>query len=131
VPRILPPLTDLNRPFWTGGADGALLIQRCVDCRRWTHPPAEQCPACGGRLVPEAVSGTGTVFTFTENFQQFHPDVPPPYLIGIVVLDEQDDLRIPTNLVHCEPSEIECGTPVRVLFERHGAYFVPLFEPVD
>jgi uncharacterized OB-fold protein len=130
APRILPPLTDLNRPFWTGGANGELLIQRCAECRRWTHPPVEQCAACGGALAPEAVRGTGTVFTYTENFQQFHPDVPPPYLIGIVVLDEQDDLRLPTNIVHVDPSTIECGTPVKVLFEPQGEYFVPLFEPL-
>jgi hypothetical protein len=27
--RMLPELTDLNRPFFTGGARGQLLIQRC------------------------------------------------------------------------------------------------------
>jgi uncharacterized OB-fold protein len=47
-----------------------------------------------------------------------------------VVLDEQDDLRLPTNIVHVDPSTIECGTPVKVLFEPQGEYFVPLFEPL-
>jgi hypothetical protein len=129
APRILPAITDANRAFWTGGAHGELLIQRCADCRRWVHPPVEQCPHCGGELHAEPVSGDGTVFTFTENFQQFHPDVMPPYLIAIVELVEQADLRLPTNLVRCAADDVRVGMPVRVVFEPNGDLFVPVFEP--
>jgi uncharacterized OB-fold protein len=85
---------------------------------------------CRGPVVPEPVSGRGTIFTFTVNHQQFHPDVPTPYVVAIVVLDEQDDLRVPTNIVHCDPSVLDVGDPVQVVFEQHGEVFVPLFEPV-
>ena len=129
VPRMLPALTPRNRAFWTGGASGRLLIQRCADCDRWVHPPGDRCPVCGGELRAEPVSGRGTVFTFTVNAHQFHPDVPPPNLIAIVELAEQEDLRIPTDIVGCEPAGLRCGLPVRVLFERHGEIFYPLFEP--
>jgi uncharacterized protein len=129
LPRMLPTLTPRNRAFWTGGATGQLLIQRCGSCGRWVHPPDDDCPACTGELRPEPVSGRGTIFTFTVNMHQFHPDVPPPNLIAIVELDEQDDLRIPTDIVNCEPDGLRCGLPVRVLFERHGEIFYPLFEP--
>jgi uncharacterized OB-fold protein len=131
APRILPELTDLNRPFWTGGRTGHLLIQRCVECRRWTHPPTEQCPSCQVPLHFEPVSGKARIFTYTVNYQQFHPDVPPPYVIALVVLDEQDDLRIPTNIVHADHSAIACDAPVRVIFEQQGEVFVPVFELVD
>lgn len=130
APRIIPPLDDKNRAFWTGGATGELLIQRCTGCRRWAHPPADGCPACGERLAPEAVAGTGSIFTLTVNHQQYHPEVPPPYVIAIVVLDEQDDLRLPTNIVQADPETLDCGTRVRVLFEQHGDAFVPVFEPI-
>src|SRR5690606_677390 len=103
VPRILPPLTDVNRPYWTGGSDGRLLIERCRSCRRWQHPPTGTCESCGEPAAPEPVSGQGTVFTFTVNHQQYHPEVPPPYVIAIVELDEQPGLRLPTNLVGCDP----------------------------
>lgn len=129
-PRMLPELDDENRPYWTGGADGHLLIRRCSDCARWVHPPAAACPGCGGQTVPQPVSGRGSIFSFTVNEQQFHPDVPPPYDIAIVVLDEQDDLRVITNIVGCELDELVVGMPVQVAFEQHGEVFVPLFEPV-
>ena len=72
----------------------------------------------------------GTVFTFTVNMHQFHRDVPPPNVIAIVTLVEQDDLRIPTNIVSCDAAVLGCGLPVRVLFEHHGEIYYPLFEPV-
>ena len=75
------------------------------------------------------VSGEGTVYTFTVNHQPFHPDVPPPYVIAIVELAEQADLRVPTNIVNCPIDGVRVGMPVRVVFEEHGEVFVPLFEP--
>jgi len=128
-PRMLPTLTHVNRAFWTGGAAGQLLIGRCAACRRWVHPPVDRCPACAGAVVAEPVSGKGTVFTWTLNMQQFHPDIPPPNLIAIVELAEQSDLRISTNIVGCDPDRLRCGFPVRVLFEHHGEIYYPLFEP--
>jgi uncharacterized OB-fold protein len=128
-PRILPALGPENRAFWTGGARGELQILRCEACRRWVHPPRAACPACAGRLLPEPASGRGTIFTWTVNHQAFHPDVPPPYVIAIVELAEQSDLRVPTNIVNCDPQRLHCGMPVRVLFEAHGEIYVPLFEP--
>jgi len=127
--RMLPRLTELNRAFWTGGAGGELLIQHCTRCRRWAHPPTGRCSVCGGEVTSTPVSGEGTVFTYTVNMHQYHPDVPPPNVIAIVELIEQDDLRIPTNIVGCEPDELYCGLPVRVLFEHHGEIYYPVFEP--
>jgi len=128
--RILPPLTELNRPFWTGGARGDLLILRCRTCGHWVHPPASPCPACGGdSLVPEPVSGKGTIFTYTVNWHPFNPEVPVPVLIAIVELPEQEGLRFTTNIVGCEPEDVRIGLPVEVRFEDHGEIWVPVFTP--
>jgi uncharacterized OB-fold protein len=129
VPRMPPHLTDANRAFWTGGANGELLIDRCGACGRWVYPPADSCPDCGGELAPQPVSGRGTLFTFTVNRHPFNPEVPVPYVIAIVELAEQEGLRFMTNLVNCDPESVEIGMPVRVAFEDHGEVFVPVFEP--
>jgi uncharacterized protein len=128
---MLPALTDVNRPFWTGGADGRLLIQHCASCGRWQHPPAKACGGCGGPVEATPVSGRATVFTFTVNEQQFHPDVPPPYVIAIVTLEEQDDLRLPTNLVDIDEADLRCGLPVQVRFEQQDEVYVPVFGPAQ
>lgn len=131
APRPAPAVNDLNRAFWTGGADGRLLIQRC-SCGQWVHPPAPTCPACGGtEMSPEPVSGRATVFTFTVNRHPFDPSVPVPYVIAVVELIEQTGLRLPTNIVNCAVDDVEIGMPVKVLFEPQGELFVPLFEPSE
>ena len=127
--RIPPALTDANRAFWTGGARGQLLIQWCGACRRWVHPPRATCPACGGPLEPRPVSGRGTVFTFTVNRQAFRPDLPVPYVIAIVELEEQSGLRFTTNIVGCDPGAVSIGMPVIVAFEQAGEAWVPVFRP--
>jgi uncharacterized protein len=127
APRILPPLTDTTRPYWTGGAQGNLLVERCADCGRWQHPPTGACGTCGGTAVPQPVSGKGTIFTFTVNHQQYHPEVPPPYVVAVVELAEQAGLRLPTNIVDCDPDGVSIGAPVHVRFEQHDDAFVPVF----
>lgn len=130
APRILPDLDAANRPFWTGGADGQLLIMRDPDSGRWIHP-ASVADVEAGRVRPEPVSGRGRVLSFTVNAQQYHPEVPPPYVVALVTLDEQDDLRLPTNIVGCEPDQVHVGMPVEVTFEAHGEHHVPLFRPIE
>jgi uncharacterized OB-fold protein len=129
-PRIPPPITEVNRDFWTGGADGQLHILRCSSCRQWVHPPTETCPHCEGALHPEPVSGRGSVFTFTVNRHPFNPAVPVPYLIAIVELVEQVGLRFTTQLVDCDVDAASIGMPVEVTFEQAGEAWVPLFRPV-
>jgi uncharacterized protein len=128
-PRILPALDDSSRPYWTGGANGELLIAHCGSCRRFVHPAPEACPDCGGALASIAVSGNATLFTWTVAFQQFHPDVPTPFVIALVELDEQPGLRLITNIVSCEPDTLVAGMAVTVQFEQHGTVFVPVFAP--
>ncbi len=128
-----PQLDDHNRAFWTGGADGQLKIAFCVECDLWAGPPAADCPACGGVLEARPVSGRGTVFTYTVNHQPFNPAVPVPYVIAIVELEEQADLRIASNIVDCEPDSVRVGLPVEVRFERQDvddeSVYMPVFAP--
>lgn len=127
APRILPELDDRNRPFWTGGRNGELLILRDPETGRLIHPPERVAPGAG--LVPVPVSGKGAVFTFTVNHHPYNPAVPVPYVIALVELDEQEGLRLPANIVNCDADDVYIGMPVRVRFEEHGEVFVPVFEP--
>jgi uncharacterized OB-fold protein len=129
--RMLPTIDDHNRAFWTGGADGKLMITRCTQCNLWVSPPTADCPHCGGALEAQPVSGRGTVFTYTVNHQPFNPGVPLPYVIAIVELDEQQDLRIASNIVDCEPDSVYIGMRVEVRFERHDSAYMPVFAPAS
>jgi uncharacterized OB-fold protein len=129
--RLLPQVTPENEHYWKGGASGELRFLRCSACRTFVHPPAPLCPSCLSReLAPEAVSGRARLLTWTVNHHPWIPGFEPPYVIGIVEIDEQRGLRITTNLVNCSPDELRMDLPVRVLFEeREDGVFLPLFEP--
>jgi len=127
--RVLPLLDDENRFFWTSGADGRLRFLRCQGCGYYLHPPIPRCPECGSReIAPTEVSGRGEVHSVTVNHHPWDGDT-EPYAIAIVVLAEQADLRLTTNVIGCPPEEVHIGMPVRVTFEPHDDVWLPLFEP--
>jgi acetyl-CoA acetyltransferase/uncharacterized OB-fold protein len=130
VGRPLPQPTISSQPFWTSGADGRLRIARCSSCGRHHHPPAPICPRCHSLDVGMApVSGRATVAGFTLNHQQWLPAFPPPYVIAVVALDEDQSVRLTTNIVGCDPADVTVGMRVRVTFEPHEELWIPLFEP--
>jgi len=127
--RVLPVLNDTNRFFWTSGEDGRLRFLRC-DHGHYVHPPAPVCGYCLSHvLAPEAVSGRGTLHSFTVNHQQWVPGS-DRYVVGLVTIDEQDDVRLLTNIVDCEEEELRIGMPVEVAFEQSEDVWLPLFRPV-
>jgi acetyl-CoA acetyltransferase/uncharacterized OB-fold protein len=128
--RPLPQPTLASAEFWSAGADGVLRVLRCADCGAYTHPPLPRCRSCrGDRVAMSPVSGRGVVAGFTVNHQQWLPDFPPPYVIAVVALEEDDGVRLTTNIVGCPAADVRIGMAVRVLFEKAGDVFVPLFEP--
>jgi len=128
--RILPEVTESNRHFWCGGADGRLHILRCQECGFYLHPPQPLCPQCRSMLLaPEAVSGLGRVYSFTVNQYQWVPGFDPPYVVATVELDEQRGLHVLTNLVDCSEQHLRCDLEVEVCFAKHGEVFLPIFRP--
>lgn len=129
-PRMLPGLDHENRPYWTGGAAGQLLISRCADCQLYMHPPRPKCQGCGSRAVsPQPVSGRGRVKSYSVNYQPWVPGVAVPYVFAAVELEEQAELYVLTNIVGCDPETVREAMPVEVLFEVQEDVHIPLFQP--
>jgi uncharacterized OB-fold protein len=128
--RLLPRLDDSNRFFWISGADGVLRFLRCSSCGKFVHPPVPRCAYClGESLAPHEVSGRGTVHAFTVNHQQWIPGS-EPYVIGLVTIAEQDDVRLTTNIVGCDHDDVHVGMEVQVTFEANEDIWLPLFRPL-
>ena len=72
-----------NEFFWTSGRDGVLRFLRCAECEVLVHPPVPYCAQCGGTPEPTAVSGRGTVYSFTVNHQAWDGTT-DPYVISLV-----------------------------------------------
>ena len=128
--RVLPAVTPDNEHFWLGGAVGELRMLRCQTCGWWIHPPTPVCPIDLTRDIrPEVLSGRGTVHSFTVNWQPWYPNLDPPYVVAVVELAEQENLRLTTNLVGAEIDDWVIGAPVRVTFEEYDGVWLPFFEP--
>jgi len=73
------------------------------------------------------------VLSFTVNEQNWNPTMPAPYVIALVEIVEQPEVRLMTNIVGVAPEAVSIGMPVRVVFEHHsddrGDVWIPLFEP--
>jgi uncharacterized OB-fold protein len=128
--RPIPEVSSRDAHFWRAGSEGQLSIARCDVCSRLAHPTPVICPNCYSRgLTPEHMSGLGTVYSFTVNHYMWEPSLPPPYIVVSVELEEQEGLRLVTNLVGSHGSDVLIGMPVEACFARHGEWYVPLFRP--
>lgn len=127
---LLPELTPENRAFWTGGAEGHLMIVRCGDCDRRIHPPQLICPSCLSEAVEaQAASGMGTVESWTINHQAWMPGLDVPYALAIVSLDDQPGVRLTARLCDVAFDAIHIGMAVKVGFEAREDVHIPLFMP--
>jgi uncharacterized OB-fold protein len=82
------------------------------------------------------VSGRATVAAYTVNHQTWIPGFEPPYIVAMVELVDEPDVRLTTNVVDIAIDEMRVGLEVEVFFEewtageKDGRVWVPLFRPV-
>jgi hypothetical protein len=128
-----------TRAYWEGCGRHELVLQRCRSCSTVQHRPRAVCATCLSSDVESFVaSGRGSVYTYTVTHQN---GVPPfrdalPYVLAYVDLEEGP--RLMTNVIGCEPGDVEIGMPVAVDFQdadssefgdAGGAFAVPRFRP--
>jgi len=128
------PVPDrVTRFFWDGLAAHELRIQRCRRCHHFIHWPMELCPAClSDDLAYDVVSGRGALYSYTVAVHAFHPGVADlvPYLLAFVELEEQENLRLVSQLVDCAEEDATIGMPLEVVLEEMApGLTLPLFRP--
>jgi acetyl-CoA acetyltransferase/uncharacterized OB-fold protein len=129
--RPLPLITAENEFFWSSGADGTLRLQECRACESLIHPPAPVCRYCRSRdMGVRIVSGKATLAGFTTNHRFSLPGLPAPYVVAQVAIAEDPRVRLTTNIVECDPDQLELGQQVEVVFEQVEDVWLPLFRPV-
>ncbi|MCG7579263.1 OB-fold domain-containing protein [Mycolicibacterium sp. OfavD-34-C] len=128
----LPQLTFDNEFFWTSGADGVLRIQECGDCTALIHPPQPVCRYCRSHnMGVREVSGRAVLSAFTVNHRFSIPGLPAPYVVAQVAIEEDPRVRLTTNIIDCDPEELELGRVVQVVFEQNDDVWLPLFTPTS
>jgi len=122
-----------NKEFYRGWLQHRLLLNRCVDCGHWHHPPGPMCPECWSRNVqPTEVSGTGRIYLLTKLHQgPPAPDVDygQPHPVATVELSEQEGLRFTSTVINCALDRLVVGMPVRLNWIERWRAPYPVFEP--
>lgn len=132
VPPAPNPDAD-SAGFWEATTRGDLAIARCLECRRWAHPPLERCPRCGGTMAFEAVSRRGVVFS---RISVHKPMVPGylrdlPYTVLLVELVEQEGLRLPVLVPPEQAGSLRIGDAVTIVLDdlTGSEYRIPTAVP--
>ena len=125
--------------FLRGIAEGRILGQRCIECKRVYVPSRGACPRCAVRTEEEVqVSDKGTVTTFcivrvpSENLA-----FSPPYVCAAVLLDGAN-IPLMHVMQECPLEDVRMGMRVQAVWvakEDLGPtmssirYFKPIAEP--
>jgi uncharacterized OB-fold protein len=117
------PIPDTDDPvfaeYWAGMRRGVCQIRRCQDCGTGHWPPRALCPSCQSfGIVWEPVPPAGTLYTWTVVGHQTTPGMIPPYIIGLVELDEAPGVRLVGNIVNCDPGALTMGHHLVGLFDE-------------
>ena len=133
---LYPPLPQpdpLTQFFWDGVNEHRLVILRCDACGFYLHLPKVVCRNClSTSLTPAEVSGRGILSTWTIPMQPFDPyyQSQVPYVLAVVELEEQPNLKLVTNIVDCAEEDLRIDMPVEVTFrEVAPGCTLPLFAP--
>ena len=131
-PRPTPNVNPETEPYWEAASNERLLVQECKDCGLIYAYPRANCPDCFSDDVEWLeTEGIGEVYTYTVARQMSGwPEENLPLILAYVELEEGP--RITTNIVDCDPEDVDIGTPVEVQFvetedENVG---IPVFTPI-
>jgi uncharacterized OB-fold protein len=128
-----PIVNDWARPFWEAAKEHRLIIQRCSECGKYVFYPRLACPHCFSDHVEWVdASGKGTVYSCTvvetNAPSAFMNDI--PYVVAVVKLDE--GVRMLSNIVGCNPHDVQCDMRVEVTFEKlNDEFTLPKFKPTN
>lgn len=125
-PDVMPaPMVDHHTlPFWEACGEQRLTVQCCTHCQHAQHPPAPICSECRRNKFEQVeIPGKGTLYTFTAVHQPVTYQEKLPFIIAIVSLDMGDtpcknSVRMMTNIVDSEASELDIGQPVQLAWEK-------------
>jgi len=130
--KPLPTPTPWSRPFWDGCRNNKLLVQKCEECQKHIMYPKLFCPEClSEKLSWVEATGKGKIYSFSVVYSyqptEFADDV--PYVIGVIELDE--GVRMMSNVVDCNPEDVQCDMDVEVVFDQVTDEFtLPKFRPI-
>lgn len=111
--RPAPVRSLFEDAFWQHLGEGRIYLQRCDDCSGARYPAAPCCSLCGSESATwQPVAGSGRIVSWTRFHRRYFAEMPPPYLVVSVALDEGPMMI--GNLLGDQAVDPEIGAPVRL-----------------
>lgn len=128
---FVPVPDEASAPFFDGARQGKLMLQCCAACGTWLYPVKHRCPDCSAtELVWKEASGRGRVFSHGIQHRAPHPSLEARLPIALAVIDLEEGVRMPANLVDAEAGDVRAGMAVEVAFETLAdEVALPIFRP--
>jgi uncharacterized protein len=127
MPQAVSPTVDHDDEFfWSGVAEGKLLVRRCAGCQWLQHPPSPMCPQCGSlEWDVQELSGRGNLHSWILSQ---HPSAPDDQarIVALVELDEGP--RLVSNLFEVDVADVENGMLLEVVFAEIDGVVLPQFR---
>ncbi|PIC67808.1 nucleic acid-binding protein [Sporosarcina sp. P21c] len=118
VPTPKPMMSQDTEKFWRLlQEEKQLHLQKCNNCQTYSHPPRVVCSNCHSfdlGWVPS--EGKGVIHSYVIYHRSVHPGFKTPY--GVILVELEEGVRIISNMVDCEPHEIEIGMPVEAVVDQ-------------
>jgi acyl dehydratase/uncharacterized OB-fold protein len=120
--KPMPVATPISAPFWEGLKARRLLIQQCNACAHWNFYPRRHCPVCLEHdLAWREVDGAATLYSYTVTRIATLPDFMDEMPQKLAVVELAEGVRINTNLVGLDETEIRIGMPLQPVFAEVDA----------
>jgi uncharacterized OB-fold protein len=117
--RPKPRMGPYERPFWDYVQQGQLRLQTCAACSHTWYPPGPVCPRClSDHFEWKEMCGRGRVVSWAVFHRQYLPQIPTPYIVASVALDEGPLLIANIDVAK---EALKLDFPVRVTFEDVAA----------
>lgn len=138
--RNMPPpmVTESNadtrtQPFWDATREQRLTAPKCTECGTFRMPPTTFCNNCLSRQLSwEPLPGTGTLYSFIIVRHPLSPALADfvPYVPAVIDADGAPGMRFLSNVVDCDPDDVEIGMRLRVVWNRvSDELTMPLWAP--
>ena len=127
--RPLAEPTELSEGFWDAARRHELVAQHCAQCGSYRHYPQLRCPRClSDHWSWAALSGIGTIYSFTITHQAFHPawEASTPY--AVITVELAEGIRMVSDLPDGDLADVRIGAPVEVFFDDTTNTTLPRFR---
>ena len=125
-----PFAESFEEGFWEAITRRELAFQRCNQCGTWLHPPRPMCHKCKScDLKWEKSSGKGKIYSWVTFTREVNPLYSVPFEVVLVEMEDEEGVRIISNMLDTDPDELYIDMPVEVDFIDVPPEFVlPIFK---